>query len=189
MAWSPHEFLAATSTSTVPAASSTAVTSPVSFMVSPGRLGVPSLIDTLRMAASGPAQSDTKRPTKPLVVRMFMNTSDMPALRAASRSWCTGVKSREASAPPTMMAAVSGTSSCWILSPTFTSPSLGLWLMGAPHFTGRKTGSLRPPSSTSSMLHSTFMPMWMSSNSQSTMLATMRVPSSRSISPTASGKP
>ena len=63
VAWSPQEFLAATSISAVASASSTATTRPRIFIVSPGRFGPPSLIATLRIFASGPAQSVTNRPT------------------------------------------------------------------------------------------------------------------------------
>jgi hypothetical protein len=68
-----------------------AVIEPEKVMVSPGRFGVPSRMFTFRIVASGPAQSVTKRPTKPLVVRMFMKTSCIPAAWAAALSWCTGV--------------------------------------------------------------------------------------------------
>ena len=49
----------AISTETVPAAGSFSFTVPVSFMVSPGRFGPPSLMATFSSTASGPAQSVT----------------------------------------------------------------------------------------------------------------------------------
>src|SRR5690606_23427767 len=52
---------------------------------------------------------------------MFMNTSGRPPACAAARSWCTGVKSREAMAPPTIRLDVIGISSGGSLSPTLTA--------------------------------------------------------------------
>src|ERR1700740_3839526 len=51
---------------------------------------------------------------------MFMNTSSTPERCAAALSWCTGVKSREASAVLTIRLVVSGTSSPGSSCPTFT---------------------------------------------------------------------
>jgi len=59
-----------------------ATTAPVIVIVSPAMFGAPSLMATDVRIASGPAQSVMKRPTKPLVLRMFMKMSGMPRLRA-----------------------------------------------------------------------------------------------------------
>ena len=68
-----------------------------------------------------PQEARALRVIKPWLVRMFMNTSGRPVARAAALSWCTGSKSRVASAPqttrPVVMSIVAGGS----LSPTETS--------------------------------------------------------------------
>jgi hypothetical protein len=135
-----------TSTSAVLFAGSTDFTVPRSFIVSPGRFGVPSRIATLVMRASGPAQSVTKRPTRPFVVRMFMNTSSTPERCAAPLSWCTGVKSREASAVLTIRLVVSGMSSPGSSVPTFTCSKRTLCISG-PSGTSAACSPARSPRS------------------------------------------
>ncbi len=54
-----------------------------------------------RKIAWWPAQAETKRWTRPVVVRMFTKMSLLPLATAKSRSWWTFVKSRVASAEPT----------------------------------------------------------------------------------------
>src|SRR5215472_3255550 len=88
---SPRLLRPTTSTSTTPSRSPglAEVTQPVIRMVSPARLGAPRRMAMLFTAASGPAQSVTNRPTKPLVVRMFMKMPGIPRRRASSTSWWT----------------------------------------------------------------------------------------------------
>src|SRR5215472_16511771 len=88
---SPRRLRPTTSTSTMPSPSPwmAEVTQPVSRMVSPARLGTPRRMAMLFTAASGPAQSVTNRPMKPLVVRMFMKMPGIPRRRASSTSWWT----------------------------------------------------------------------------------------------------
>lgn len=63
-----------------------------------------------------------------------MKTSCIPWDCATLLSWCTGVKSREANAPPTTRAVVIGMGSSGSASPTFTSLNatvLGILIAGA----------------------------------------------------------
>src|SRR5215472_7482960 len=85
---SPSRLCPTTSTSTMPSRSPglAEVTRPVILMVSPARLGAPRRMAMVFTAASGPAQSVTNRPTKPLVVRMFMKIPGIPRRRASSGS-------------------------------------------------------------------------------------------------------
>ncbi len=79
----------APTTRTVAVSPSTSSIRPVSTIVSPGWLGAPSRMATLRRIAVGPKWSVMYLPTSPLVVRMFMKMSGEPFCRASSASWCT----------------------------------------------------------------------------------------------------
>jgi len=97
------------------------VTLPVKRSGSLGNAGTPNRIDNFVTIASGPAQSVRNRTHSPLVVRMFMNRLGEPCLLAKSRSWCTGMKSRDAIAPATMTVVVTGISRGVTSSPTLMS--------------------------------------------------------------------
>src|SRR6202012_3394915 len=122
--WSPRllEPLKVTSTKfSPPVPSVLPVTLPVKRSGSSGKHGTPSRIDRFLTIASGPAQSVRKRTQYPLVVRMFMNRLGEPCCLAYSRSWCTGMKSRDAIAPATIIVVVIGISRGVTSSPTLMS--------------------------------------------------------------------
>ena len=100
--------------------------------------------------ASGPAQSVRKRLQYPVSERMFMKMSGAPCWFAYSRSWCTGMKSREAMAPATTRVTVTSMTIAVISSPAAQcAPVDGRAGRGHVAPSSTKTGSTSPPSNSS----------------------------------------
>src|SRR5689334_18181730 len=70
--------------------------------------------------ASEPAQSVRNLLQYPVSDRMFMKMSGAPCWLAKSRSWCTGMKSRDAIAPATMRVGVTATTIAGNSAPTLS---------------------------------------------------------------------
>src|SRR6185437_2635082 len=127
--WLPRLLAAwnATSTKFSPSVPSVLpVTLPVKCSGSSGKHGTPRRIANLVTIASGPAQSVRNRTQYPFEVRMFMNRLGEPCCLAYATSWCTGMKSRDAMAPATIIVVVTGISIGVTSSPTLMSAHLNV---------------------------------------------------------------